>query len=357
MSVKMTDAALDGLLRWVGWMDKSMGPGGTAEADLRAHIAALTAERDEALEDAKRADTAAVRNVAELDALRERVRALERENTQHCTWREVAEARATQAARARDRAKEAVEQRHRQAQDAESRLAAIRQWAGDTGHLGVIAWNAAYSRETESMAEKTPRMAEAVARYIVGDDAPASSEMDGLREECGNTGIDRRGAEPIAAHADPTLPEWMCGPHPVVGGWGVVCVLPKGHEGGHSDGTETDEVAPPPEPTTAEAFAKLRGFLREDYDPEEFEALSAALSLLERRMGAALALANDVEQLGNLHSGGGVVAVSKAILATLTDAPTVFTLEDVCKAMERTSIYAPARRDVVAALTALRRTP
>jgi hypothetical protein len=290
------------------------------ERRLLAHIAALTAERDEARKEREqfRGDLVrasefahqggtgspvtqegrdAIESIGGLwnkaDALRERVKALEAENTQHRTWREVAEARAAQAERARDRAKEAVEQRHRQVLDAESRLAAIRQRAGalvrDAGRPDALPETT--NEHGERMVRVQWALVEAL-RDVLGDDAPPS-EMDGLRGEM---------AERICEHD--VVPCTTC--HPPAS----------------------------PEPTTAEACATVRAWVEDKTHraPESWRAATEALSLLERRMGAIVDAARELlETTGDPRYEPDVFV---QLRAALTDAPPVFTLEEVRNAGE-----------------------
>lgn len=149
MSQKMTDETLRALLYSITHTWSAQ-----AADDLRAHIAAVTAERDEAR-------GAMVLAANERDALRERVREVERERDQ---WRESRYI--------------AAGERH----VAESRLSAIRQRAGE-------------SEWVEGLTRK--HGVHAAIRYIVGDDATAQT--------CGN--CEDVQPETCATHPEPTTAE------------------------------------------------------------------------------------------------------------------------------------------------------
>lgn len=258
------------------------------------HIAALTAERDEALDRAQAAESTATENGEECDALRERVRALEAENEARC-----------------------------------AEMNAIRQRAGDEERIRSVSWSAHLGYTTE---DKHKSSGMAVARYILGDDAPPS-EMDGTPCEghdigefcgaCGNTGIDRRG-----------------GPSEADGLTGEMADT--------RDLERTDYKAPPArdvvesptpaEPTTAEAFATARAGI----DAAESPALNtgektaarrvgkAALSMLERRLGAMGRAGRAVVDAFS-ESSATLTQRSEAMDAledVLTDASEVYTRED-----------------------------
>lgn len=286
------------------------------EAKMWAHIAALTSERDLAMtqRDAKEGDVlrwersaADMRN--ERDALRERVKALEahdRETRRANTWRERADA-------------------------AESRLAAMRQRAEDADMLEEKA-QAAYS-ECGMGAVVMRRVSLAVARHILGDDASAPSEMSGLEGEMADTS-DMERADYKAPPARDAL-----------------------------------ETPTPPAPTTSEAFAATCRPLAVvahggGISTDDAHRALAALSLLERRMGAQEAairrLIRDAERQDSMpettnEHGERMVRVQwvlvESLRAALTDAPPVFTLEEIREALGRGSTV----DEVVAILTALRR--
>lgn len=135
------------------------------------HIEALTAERDEA--------SALITENAQL---RERVNALEAECTMRRTQQEVAEARSTQAERARDDARTNAQFWHTRADSAETRLAAIRQRAGDEQACEAQALGIWFDVPDDADDATIARaMGVGMARYILGDDAP-EHEVDGLQE-------------------------------------------------------------------------------------------------------------------------------------------------------------------------------
>lgn len=340
MNQKMTDEELSAA-------NRALHSGDSSEADwtdtwgdsVFAHIAAVTAERDGARRERERFRDAVANCAAcaENVTLRERVREVERERDQ---WRESRYI--------------AAGERH----EAESRLAAIFQRAGDVTGL-INAWNMSpHGARIEGEAADLSKGFTAVARYIVGANAPASEmasvqawkqEASATLETCAaELGVRPSASEPTTAEA-------------------FLRVL--------------EQRAPP----SAEVFAMAREPLT-DWQRGRVVGVNniaralAALSLLERRMGAmTLALAPfaaygkswgaNPADLANPHSSGGMVLLAsggpraveltvddfRRAVATLTDAPPVFTLEEVVRAMERTAIHSPAQRDVVAALNALRK--
>lgn len=213
---KMTDEDLEHEL--------SQALSASRAAKVRAHIAALTAERDEALGKATGAEI-------------ERLKRNTREAQQY--------------------ASEAVEERNA----AESALAAIRQRAGDADAV----WSAFVRGRVPSLSDMDGALS--VIRYVVGED----------------------GAGPGRSH------EW--------------------------DGSPVEAA----EPTTAEAFATVRAELLHQQYPENGPTM-AALSLLERRMGA-------MERAARLVLGCGGVAGFDKLRSALTGGPPVFTLEEVERAL------------------------
>ena len=173
----------------------------------------------------------------------------------------------------------------REARAAESRLAAIRQRAGDREALGRATWEAIrrdnpkrpeypdWEDKSEPLREEARRRGEWVARYILGDDAPPS-EMAGL-------------------------------------------------EG---------EMSEKPEPTTAEAFAFCRTVLAKERGSSTPNPHALAMiALLERRMGAQQAPIQAAPHGLARCATYGVCECWKA--SALADAPPVFTLEEVEKAL------------------------
>jgi hypothetical protein len=300
MSGKMTDEVLDHRLKQYGYFTNPV-----REAELRAHISALTAELDEKNTDLQAQTTLTLNAHVERDALRERVKTLEARD------KHLVEA-ATNLATERD--------------NIASALAAIRQRAGDEASLlrraevGAIMGAGSSEWDEDIHAEVAQRgdvdtlhgAALAVARYILGDDATGPSETP---------------AERVAR---------MCAMHDarIVGGMDA---------GPEQEPRPCDVQREAPEPTTAEAFATLRH--ANEHGGWSGEAVDA-LSLLELRMGELEALLDSV----NAGWAG----------AALTDAPSVFTLEEIRKAFRETYIGATTDdllRNMVERLAALRRTP
>lgn len=284
---KMTDERLRELLYNIRhtWSAK-------ASEEIGDHIAALTAERDEARSDAE-AQASLVESWSdalgleqtdgydkaeavreERDALRERVRALE------------TDAEAAQATLEDEQAAHAETLERMRV--AESRLAAIRQRAGDIQAMddalsggGIVG----------------------VSRYVLGEDAT--------------------GAETKQEHA-----------HSYMAGRNASC--------------------PAPEPTTAEAFATVRKWI-DVYAASglRVDGVLPTISLLERRMGAMAVylkrnepcrcghsvtrhtgVISETETTGCVATADGGVCQCMAFESALTDAPPVFTLEDVRSAGE-----------------------
>jgi hypothetical protein len=120
----------------------------------------------------------------------------------------------------------------------------------------------------------------------------------------------------------------------------------------------------PGEPTTAEAFATVR----EEVDaltsaanmPETFRKVVGLLSLLERRMGAmgrALALVREAHYPpSDDHDTSGCRCVQCTVRDALTDAPPVFTREEVERAVrQHTGDSLDLAEAVTETLTAMRR--
>jgi polyhydroxyalkanoate synthesis regulator phasin len=309
-----------------------------------AHIAALEAERDEALTQAKghrlaealarvsrrmrevlevEDDSrhspgvveAAQALVSERDALRERVKALEQENTrltEHVKATiggpfgpEVVLLRDDRNLPEWETHAKALEGRvtelHALRREIESRLSAIRQRAGDEAGLWEV-FNA------EASITKGLR---AVARYIVGEDGAETAQVseaaspcrsggtvyssEAMGEECGNCG------EPLCKHSST------------------------------------------PEPTTAEAFAAVRRLARDPmvlkFSGAACSSAAAAVSLLEHHMGAMARAIDEVSVCttplrcavvrGGMGDAGSKPCAACRARAALTDAPPVFTLKEV----------------------------
>lgn len=279
---------------------------------LREQLAKVTAERDEMkriLDDIQATTTprsfqgelvaATVERLAnERDALRERVRALA----------EQAETKARMLATARQRG-----------DAAESRLAAIRQRAANSAAMADI-----YEEHDGSIEESCL----AVARYITGEDAqpPQTDDLSAVeqwRENVEAKAEKCRCGEPQSRHdATGYRMAWDGGPN-----WSVIC-----------DGFT------PAEPTTAEAFAtvrmtdeRLRNICEQEpgLDADDAEEVLAELkrardneTLLERRMGAQRRALEETLKLHHRMPGDIVAQIQVA----LTDAPPVFTLEEVERA-------------------------
>jgi hypothetical protein len=105
---------------------------------------------------------------------------------------------------------------------------------------------------------------------------------------------------------------------------------------GRCGGDGTEPSVPPVEPSTAEAFATLRGLMGAGVLSEgEQDRGKAALSLLERRMGALGRALRLIEpHLPHLDDAGpsrfsAHAQAAGAVRAALTDVPPVYTLEEV----------------------------
>lgn len=296
MHEKMTDVEFEALKRSIHARLAS-----EPERRLLAHIAALTAERDDwkQAHDTRKANHETLGKLFreacdERDALRERVQALEAEieRLKHNT-RE-----------AQQYASEAVEERNA----AESHLAAIRQRMMGPGALLrlkdrlVDVWLRTPEAPVDAMMFA---VAQEAARYVVGEDAVGAEQE----------------TEPSPAQQD----------------W---------------DGQHPHDAPEAPEPTTAEAFATVReGIL--DTESAAHPAL-AALSLLKRRMGAQeAAIRKAVKHFKDEYPEDAVHRALPALESALTDAPPVFTLEEVETAVH--AVLGKGSRDGASIVSALRK--
>lgn len=369
------------------------------ESEMWAHISALAAERD---------------------ALRERVQSLEQETADLRGW--LAEARAqreafcerVQALEAENKrlrldvqAEAAFKRQHRdEAGRAESRLSAILQRVGSRGATDralqrydkAREWNGHYASLAEAVG--------AAINYVVGEDATGAERTSGatsgpiaLTDPPGCvTPASCSVAEPKCPHHAP--PERIC-EHDVVPC--TTCHPPASPEPSNAPPCSCASqwcpfCNPPvasPKPSTAEAFATLRGmtvYHRQECDSRigpspctcGVDAMRAALSLLERRMGVMgwaarplMALLSALEEAGMPHTSGApipdktTVAQSplsggrvthritmgtlRRIRAALADAPAVFTLEEVEQVLRREELGPATARRVREALAALRK--
>jgi hypothetical protein len=328
MHRKMTDGELRRTLAVLG--DSATRSDDVAH--VRAHIAALTAERDEAQTHAKACAKQAADAEEEVVALRYRVKVLGACNA------------------------ELIKERNA----AESHLAAIRQWAHPDPTTPDAEWWDGYGDAKQEV------------RDLLGDDAPAPSEP---LHCCGTTtGVHLRDCPTVEAlsplgmappsemdglrgemvERNPDLSALLIGRHDVV------------------DGTQ------PPAPTTTEALATLKRFNgRHDTQCGSLigpvpcdcgaEGRMAALSLLERRMGAQAKAIRDLREVaftGPSEVKGAPGGESfwdwkerirrETEAAALADAPPVVTLEEVARVV---SPYLGnlGTGEVLKALTALRR--
>jgi polyhydroxyalkanoate synthesis regulator phasin len=318
-----------------------------------AHIAALEAERDEALTQAKghrlaealarvsrrmrevlevEDDSrhspgvveAAQALVSERNALRERVKALEQD------------ADAAQATLEDEQAAHAETLGRMSA--AESTLSAFRQRAGDDSALNRAIGDearATYASEAGAGHAMEPRgwlwtrWAKAVARYILGEDGAGVDVLhpggrctcagEGTCAWCSRTRCIGCGAEGVD----------LC----------QACDAEAKADQGATAASE---------PTMAEAFAAVRKVAEVSKHPRFMDAL-ASLSLLEGRMGAMARAIREV-----LDSKAWMPQF-KALQDALTDAPPVFTLEEVERLAAEHCSAGDASR-LVRALAALRST-
>lgn len=335
MSEKMTDEELNralrdvagaGLLDVAGW--------------FRAHIAALTAERDglkvqlDGAEERGRMIFDAKNKM--LDALRERVQALEADLED----------------------KRALANMWMQsAQRLHGSLAAIRHRAGDEKRLGQECnagatgdpiWATLHPVERKRWVDG----AGAVARYILGDDAPLNPGAGGGEDTSGCCYQRAGGCEAHRKTAAP--PEAFA------------------HEKGLDAGVFRAEDEDPPlilptttaraAPTTPEAFATVRKG-REWWAESAGDAPAGVearrdltlLALLERRMGAQEAAIRAVLATKGANTLESIDAWN-ALRASITGAPPVFTLEEAVNAVRSYTGSETTVDDVRRALTALRKT-
>jgi hypothetical protein len=313
---KMTDEALTLALRsmtekpcdWVengarcGARYESNCPACQATERVRAHIAALTAERDGWERVAGTNAESALAAQGERDALRERVQALEAWGSNVCDaldlrWQPPD---ATLWTRLGD------------VTLAERLLAAIRQRAGDgvilarlaRGAVGVPAASLANSwREMTDLAQQQWSNAGlAVARYLLGEDATGAAQEPATEQ----------GPECATCQERGDFERLCCkGPQASVSAL---------------------------EPTTAEAFATLHAVVDDHLEHLEAVRISkAALALLERRMGAQEGALRQCAETptGCVWCGEFDHRDKCVIRAALTDAPPVFTLEEVDGVLRR----------------------
>lgn len=278
MNEKMTDEELEQALESMlkGFMQ--------ARRKVRAHIAALTAERDALKAEMADECKAHMRLQEDARAIRERVQALEAE---------------------RDTARDAGIRQHKARLEAESRLAAIRTTARTLQSMSL----------STVMGGEWNRQASALIREMAGDDARPSAPPEAFAHEKGvDAGVfddDDRSPTPPAVVA-------------AAGGVGLP-QLP----------TTPEAFA-----TVRERFAALRGAshvmhelgVESDGSVESGVAKAeAALTLLERRMGAMDAAIRAFISEHPCTPDG--CQYCKGLHATLTDAPAVLTLEQA-KALE-----------------------
>jgi hypothetical protein len=322
-----------------------------AARNLESHIAWLIAEWDEAQRSASESGRENVvladrlRIVGDaLDesqhgraALRERVCALEAEATIRRTQYEVAAARSEQVERERDRVRTNVERWHARAQAAEARLAAIRQRAGDTQRLINIL--------EEKIGLGGNAWLHAVVRYVLGEDesapsAPQTGDMSEhdkvLRSEAVAEGrLAREGNSKPGASPEAGEPCSNCATGPAVDP-----LHPTGRCACGGDGTcawcadvARRETLPADrasaEPSTAEAFATVREAV--GGWPETFREVTWILSLLERRMGALVRVAEGVLSIERCQPDW----LKAEARSALTDTPPVFTLEETSDTVAR----------------------
>jgi DNA repair exonuclease SbcCD ATPase subunit len=293
MSKKMTDEALAEA--------KKIHEAGHAwnryvQADLLAHIAALTAERDEAR-------GAMVLAANERDDLRRTIEELHAAlgtNPGPCGVPSLVEAakvlrhKADVADMFRERVRtleERITRLHVMHSEAKSHLSAIRQRVGDEAGLKTAAWSAYDAGESAT----TMDMVRSVARYILGGAAPAEPL-----------------AQPPQTDDLGAIEQWR----------------------------ENQEAEARAEPTMAEAFATLEKGMQEwgralENDPVERKAHAAsraALSLLERRMGAMARALQRLEMFLTGPTRHDLPSLDE-VRTALTDAPAVFTLDEVEEAV------------------------
>jgi len=345
------------------------------ESQMWNHIAALTAERDEARRTIDGIDDLLGRQFGEHvapSARRDRIDALGRALAERDALRERGRALEADAAGYKGRLTAALQRTSREtkrADVAESALAAIRQRAGDEQTA---------QRLIRSRWGKGPEAVwRALSGYIVGDDAPApvsdvrhtqgcpaGDELapSGTACICGELTEARRA---LAVHrapaplnpdatseADQPLPE---GPASEVDG------LEEESSPAQQDwdGQHPHDAPPESEPTTAEAFATALDGLEageesvvDDERDNTVKRAVTALSMLERRMGALAHVVTEVARSPNFASPHLVALAVKA----LTGAPEVYTREDLKAAASRYLHRRPLAH-LLRDLAALRGTP
>jgi hypothetical protein len=283
-------------------------PSGAREK-VRAHIAALAAERDEAVRQREATEQAYRGGLQERDTLRERAEVLERANEvgsaaslrwgeEHARAERAEErVRTLEAENAEERlkrglAEQAVTRSLQTAKTAESRLSDIlqRQLAGEDAMVERARTRFRQARN-EGLGLDAALMATTIdtARYVVGEDGAGAKQDE----------------EPSPAQQD----------------W---------------DGQHPHDAPEDAAPTTPEAFAMLQRLANEHIDDEARCLFRGNRSLLERRMGAMDGAARRVVEVFDAaeHSGLGAAESNAldALETALTDAPPVFTLEEVEKA-------------------------
>jgi hypothetical protein len=327
---KMTGDALEKLL-------VSMANGGAVLSVemIRAHISALTAERDEA-------NVAWAREAADAVALREHTQALEKEASD------------VRASRAGWRAKAEHSERH---------LAAIRQRAEDVDVLAKVGEVCAVMGSPHSKwdddihADIAQRgvvflvrdVALGVARHLLGEDATEPVPDTKALHCCGTrTGIHTTACPTVAVLA----PLGVAPPSEIDGLEGEMMERPTPRHDG-----PCEHGVPCSEPTTAEAFATVRTLVTGVPRGQEVSSVEGEriLSLLERRMGAMAWAMREVLMYPDHRTTAGGVA-RKHLRSALTDAPIVFTLEEVEKVLA--AYVSPSSLDEARSyLSSMRRTP
>lgn len=283
---------------------------------LLRHFAALTAERDEALVQAKghRLDAEALARV--IKQVRAAVGIDDDDGSRHVpglaeTVRAVLSERDT--LRERVRALETqVKAADRDAATWLRRLCRISQRAVDADGLGL-----AYAKGYADRGEGEHRNAlGAVASYVVGEDGAGAWRCCRGLEAC--TEADPCTACESVPDATPTAPTTAEHAHSYMAGCNASC--------------------PPAEPTTAEDIATVRAGI----SPLSFDDVAPivrardALSLLERRMGAMGRVLSDfVAQAPHAWTVKTLYDFHARAVAALTDAPAVYTLDDVGATCER----------------------
>jgi prefoldin subunit 5 len=341
-------------------------------ADVRrllAHIAALTAERDEAVRDCEAEEAiagAAVRRAddtcAERDALRERIQVLEAElcdaqsdarKLEAEVVRLQDEVRASNSAR--DMAFDAAEFARNERDALRERMQALEAELYDAHsdarklEAEVVRLQGAVHHWEGQNAIRADQASALWRRFRALEDVayPANATLAAIRQRAGDKDALVKVGEVCAIMGSPRA-EWDDAIHEDVrqrGDVGTVrdvalgvvqYLLGEDAAGARHDalvlpGGVVLEVPPGfglnSEPTTAEAFATVRdsiGLHEHDDVGQKTEARSA-LSLLERRMGAMGRAAEKVlKRMGGLN-----MPCLNDLRAALADAPPVFTLEEV----------------------------